>query len=205
MTRIVGSRKLRSSKKVESLQVVLGLRVASWKNIIIYYGGKKRPFFPYFHNGIIFYCTELLDCAFNLKFCLNISTFLKINTNQTSKEQDLNFNKSSREQDNCLQDNYLETIVPQTITPRIIAFPPKKIIAPKVLDASPCNWCCSNNFCCKFFGSFFIARPSLFKEKFSYWRAQSHFNWLENKKPKINCFFFHEWSPLQRWNLKVFQ
>ena len=36
--------KLRSSKKIEVLQVVLVLQVASWKNMF-YHGGKKQHFF----------------------------------------------------------------------------------------------------------------------------------------------------------------
>ena len=48
---------------------------------------KKTAFFPYFYHGVIFYSTELFDCAVNFKFYLNIFIFLNINTNQTSKEQ----------------------------------------------------------------------------------------------------------------------
>ena len=51
---------------------------------------KETAFFPYFYHGIIFDSDELFDCAVNFTFYLNIFTFLKINTNQTSKEQYLN-------------------------------------------------------------------------------------------------------------------
>ena len=51
---------------------------------------KETALFPYFYHGIIFYSTELFDCAVNFKFYLNIFIFLNINTNQTSKEQYLN-------------------------------------------------------------------------------------------------------------------
>ena len=49
---------------------------------------KETAFFPYFYHRIIFDSDELLDCAVNFTFYLNIFTFLKIN--QTSKEQYLN-------------------------------------------------------------------------------------------------------------------
>ena len=67
---------------------------SSWKNIFFIEGG-KRAFSPYFHNEIIFCCTELFECAFNFKFLQNIFTFLNIDINQTSKEQDLNLIRSS--------------------------------------------------------------------------------------------------------------
>ena len=60
-----------------------------------FHRGKKRRFFPYFHYEIIFCCAELFECILNFKFCWNIFIFLNINTNQTSKEQDLNFIRSS--------------------------------------------------------------------------------------------------------------
>ena len=43
---LLGFRKLRFSKKVELLQVVLVLRVSSWKNILL--ERKERPLFPIF-------------------------------------------------------------------------------------------------------------------------------------------------------------
>ena len=52
-------------------------------------------FFPLFHYEIIFYCAELFECVFNFKICWSIFIFLNINTNQASKEQDLNFIRSS--------------------------------------------------------------------------------------------------------------
>ena len=60
-----------------------------------FHGTKKRLFFRYFHYEIIFCCAELFECAFNFKFCQNIFIILNINTNQTSKEQDFNFIRSS--------------------------------------------------------------------------------------------------------------
>ena len=70
---LLGFRKLRYSKRFDSLQVVLVLRVASWKNIFSW--RKKAAFFPYFHPEIIFCCAELFKCAFNFKLCLNIFIF----------------------------------------------------------------------------------------------------------------------------------
>ena len=91
---LLGFRKLRSSKKVEILQVTVVLRVVSWKKKF-FHGTKKRRFFPYFHHDIIFFCAKLFECTFNFKFCWNIFIFLNINTNQTSKDQDLNYKKQS--------------------------------------------------------------------------------------------------------------
>ena len=56
---------------------------------------ERNNFFCYFHYEIIFYCVELFKCTFNFKFCLNIFVSLNVNTNQTSKEQDLNFIRRS--------------------------------------------------------------------------------------------------------------
>ena len=56
---------------------------------------EKNGVFCYFHYEIIFYCVELFECTCNFKLCQNISIFLDINTNQTSKEQDLNFLRSN--------------------------------------------------------------------------------------------------------------
>ena len=75
---LLALRKLRSSKKVEILQIRLILRVAKWKNIIFYYGWKKQRFFHIFTNEIIFYSAELLICAVNFKFYLNIFIFLNV-------------------------------------------------------------------------------------------------------------------------------
>ena len=52
---------------------------------------KETAFFPYFYHKIIFYSAELFEFAFNFKFYWNIFIFLNINTNQTSKEQYLNW------------------------------------------------------------------------------------------------------------------
>ena len=77
---------MRSSKKIEILQVVLVLRAVSWNNI--FFREERNVFFPlFFHYEIIFCCAELFECAFNFKFCWNIFIFLNINTNQTSKER----------------------------------------------------------------------------------------------------------------------
>ena len=62
-------------------------KIFSWR--------KETTLFSYFHNEIIFCCAELFECAFNFKFSWNIFIFLNINTNQTSKEQDLNFIESA--------------------------------------------------------------------------------------------------------------
>ena len=66
--------------------LLASLQVASWK--IIFSWRKETSFFPLFLLWIIFCCTEVLECAF-------IFIFLNINTNQTSKEHDLNFMRSS--------------------------------------------------------------------------------------------------------------
>ena len=65
------------------------------KKIYFFHGTKKRRFFPYFHHDIIFFCAKLFESTFNFKFCWNIFIFLNINTNQTSKDQDLNYKKQS--------------------------------------------------------------------------------------------------------------
>ena len=38
---------------------------------------KETAFFPFLYHGIIFYSAELLDCAINFKFYLNIFIFLQ--------------------------------------------------------------------------------------------------------------------------------
>ena len=80
---ILELRKLRSSEKVEILQIVLTWRVAQRENIIFYCGWKKQHFF-------LIFSAELFVCEVNFKFYLNIFIFLDINTNQTSEEQYLN-------------------------------------------------------------------------------------------------------------------
>ena len=58
---------------------------------------ERNKVFPCFYHEIVSYCAELVDCSFNFKFSENIlifSVFLNIDTNQTSKEQDLNFIRS---------------------------------------------------------------------------------------------------------------
>ena len=85
-------RKLRSSKQVEILQVALVLRITSWKNII-FHGRKKRRFF------LIFSMKSSSTAPSYLNDTLNVTRtflhFLNINTNQTSKEWDLNFVRSN--------------------------------------------------------------------------------------------------------------
>ena len=77
-------RKLRSSKKVEILQVILVLQVESWRNAFFVLE-ERNGVFCYFHHEIIFY----------YQLCWNIYMFLNINTNETSKEEDLDFIRSS--------------------------------------------------------------------------------------------------------------
>ena len=55
------------------------------KKIYFFHGRKKRRFFPYIHDEIIFCCAELFESAFNFKFCWNIFVFLNINTNLCKK------------------------------------------------------------------------------------------------------------------------
>ena len=57
-------RKLRSSKKIDILQVALVLRVASWKSIILFSWREETVFFPYFLYEVIFCYAELFKCAF---------------------------------------------------------------------------------------------------------------------------------------------
>ena len=68
----LGLRKLRSSKKVEILQVVLVLRVELFSTAL-----------------------NCLNAHSTLNFARTFFLFLNITTNQTSKEQDLNFIRSS--------------------------------------------------------------------------------------------------------------
>ena len=79
-------RKLRSSKKIKILKIEPILRVENTLFSIT----KEAVFFPYFYHEIIFYSTELFDCAVNVKFYLNVFIILNVNTNQTSREQYLN-------------------------------------------------------------------------------------------------------------------
>ena len=65
-----------------------------WKNIF-FFMEQRNGVFPYIHYEIIFCCAELFECTFNFNFCQSIFIFLNINKNQTSKEQDLNFIRSS--------------------------------------------------------------------------------------------------------------
>ena len=65
---LLGLRKLRSSKKVEILQVVLILRGGSSK-IVFFIMEEKNGVFCYFHYEIIFYCVELSECTCNFKLC----------------------------------------------------------------------------------------------------------------------------------------
>ena len=87
---LLGLRKLRSSEKVEILQIRLILRVPWWENIIFYYGRKKQRFFFIFTMELFSTALSyLFDCAVNFEFYFNI-IFLNINKNQTSNEQYLN-------------------------------------------------------------------------------------------------------------------
>ena len=56
---------------------------------------RETTFFSYFHYEIIFCCAEVFECAFNFRFCENSFIFLNMNINQISKDQDLNFTRSS--------------------------------------------------------------------------------------------------------------
>ena len=67
---LLGFRKLKSLKKVEILQFVFVLRVASWKNIIFFIEERSAVFFPYFHYEVIFCYAELFECAFNFQDAL---------------------------------------------------------------------------------------------------------------------------------------
>ena len=105
-------RKLRSSKKIEILQIAPVLRVASRK-IFFFHGRKKRRFFPYFHYEIIFCCAELFEWAFNFKFCWNIFILLNINANLTSKGARFEFHKKQplilwAAVESCSRSIYLE-------------------------------------------------------------------------------------------------
>ena len=62
---------------------------------------KEKVFFPYFFH--ILYSFELFDCAVNFKFYLNIFIFLNMNTNQTSKEQYLNYKVATYFEISCLK------------------------------------------------------------------------------------------------------
>ena len=81
--------KTKTFKKVEILQVILVLRVTSWKmNFLLW--GKERAFFSYLRHGIIFCSTELFECTVNFKFFQKIYFMLK-HEHKSSKKQDLNF------------------------------------------------------------------------------------------------------------------
>ena len=92
---LLGLSKLMSPKKVEILQVVIVLRVASWK-ITIFIMEERTVFFLHIFT-IKLSSTSLsyLDAHSTLNFFRTFLIFLNINTDQTSKEQDLNFIKSS--------------------------------------------------------------------------------------------------------------
>ena len=55
-------------RKVDILQAVLVLQVASSKKIFLLWR-KEKAFFLYFHHAVIFYSAELFECALNFKFC----------------------------------------------------------------------------------------------------------------------------------------
>ena len=92
---LLGYRKLRSSKKVAILEAALVLQVAVWKKKFFMEERKNAFFLIFTIFQIIFCCAELFECAFHFKFCKNFFTFLNINTNNTSKEQDFNFIRSN--------------------------------------------------------------------------------------------------------------
>ena len=71
---LLGLRKLRSSKKVEILQVVLGLRVVSWKNIF-YHGGEKRRFFLIFTMKLSFAALKYSNAHSTLDFARTVLYF----------------------------------------------------------------------------------------------------------------------------------
>ena len=56
-----------------------------------FHGRKKLFFFCYFFYEITICCAELFEYAINFKFFYTTFIFLKINTNQALKEQNLNF------------------------------------------------------------------------------------------------------------------
>ena len=64
---LLGFRKLRSSKKVvASCSCFAGCII---KEIIFFMEERNGVFFHYFHSEIVFCCTELIEWAFNFKFC----------------------------------------------------------------------------------------------------------------------------------------
>ena len=102
-------RKLRSSEKVEILQIGFLLRVAWWGNYFLLCT-KETAFFPYFYHEIIFYSTERFDCAVNFKFYLNFFTFFNINKNQTLKEAIFELRSSHLFRDQPYKDRYCKRL-----------------------------------------------------------------------------------------------
>ena len=65
-------------------------KVASWKNLTFHHRGKKLRFFLIFTKKLSSATLIYLNAHSTLNFARTF-TFLNINANQTSKEQDLNF------------------------------------------------------------------------------------------------------------------
>ena len=78
------------------ITIILVLRVASWNNFIFYQRGKKCVFFLIFTMKLSFATQSCFNAHSTLNFAGTVKTFilLSINTNQTSKEQDMNFIRS---------------------------------------------------------------------------------------------------------------
>ena len=96
---LLGLRKLRFLKKVWNSQFVFVCEL-HYEKILFFYGrtscimkkhcflwANKASFFSYIYHEIIICSLKPFDCAVNFKFCLKIFIFLKIDTNQTFKEQ----------------------------------------------------------------------------------------------------------------------
>ena len=62
-------RKLRSSKKIDILQVALVLRVASWKALFFFHGGKKRCFSLIFFMKLSSAALSYLNAHSTFNFC----------------------------------------------------------------------------------------------------------------------------------------
>ena len=64
----LGVQKIEIFRKVEILEFVLVLVVNIMKKHYFSMEERNGIFPPYFHYGIVFYCAELFECIFNLKF-----------------------------------------------------------------------------------------------------------------------------------------
>ena len=76
---VLGFRKLRSSKKVETIASCSYFASCIMKKKFM--EQRNSLFSPYFHYGIIFCCAELCEWVFNFKFYWNIWIFLNIKGN----------------------------------------------------------------------------------------------------------------------------